>query len=102
MSQVNANPPECADFGPEPAVPTEQQIAEDLEKDDDGASIKGHWQQRLTSFQRLVFIKAFQEEKVGSILEKMQACSGSRNECGLRCGNFYEHEHLYCTKLHEM
>ena len=61
---MNANPAESKDYGPEPAVPTQQQVQEELEKDDDGSSIKGHWQERLSSFQKLVFIKAFQEEKV--------------------------------------
>ena len=43
---------------PEPPEPKEGAEV----KDDD--SVKGHWNKRLTSFQKLIFIKAFQEEKV--------------------------------------
>ena len=60
---VRANPETDPGYGPEPPKPTplkegEQQV------EDDGSKVKGHWNERLTDFQRLVFIKAFQEEKV--------------------------------------
>ena len=55
--QVYANPETSANYGPEPAAPKEGE-------ESDG--VKGHWDQRLNSFQKLIFIKSFKEEKVGS------------------------------------
>ena len=34
----------------------------------DVAGVKGHWDKRLTSFQKLIFVKAFREEKVSNSL----------------------------------
>ena len=48
--------PETSDvYGEEPQPPAEE------EPDD---KVRGHWDQRLNDFQKLVFIKAFREEKV--------------------------------------
>lgn len=33
---------------------------------DDG-KVKGHWDMRLTAFQKLIFIKTFEEEKVCAV-----------------------------------
>ena len=63
---MHANPPEWKGYGPLPPEPTiqqEEESDENSKKVDDG-KVKGHWNKRLTSFQKLVFTKAFQEEKV--------------------------------------
>ncbi|CAD5112359.1 DgyrCDS1592 [Dimorphilus gyrociliatus] len=54
--EVRANPETDPNYVPEPKI--------DLKNIPNDDSIKGHWNERLTSFQRLVFIKVFQEEKV--------------------------------------
>ncbi|KAL5019828.1 hypothetical protein ScPMuIL_002720 [Solemya velum] len=46
---------------PEPQQATKKSQMEEKEVDD--GKVKGHWDLRLTSFQKLMFIKAFQEEK---------------------------------------
>lgn len=53
--QIRANPETDPDYGPEPPAPQE---GEDTEVLDDG-TIKGHWDKRLTSFQKLMFIKGW-------------------------------------------
>ena len=58
--QIKANPDEDPGYGPEPAEPDP---AEDQEILDDG-QVKGHWDKRLNSFQKLMFVKVFKEEKV--------------------------------------
>ena len=63
--QIRANPEEDSGYGPEPPAPDP---AEDQEQIDDG-TVKGHWDQRLTSFQKLMFIKVFKEEKVISVIK---------------------------------
>ncbi len=55
---MRANPEKEACYG---RLPPEPKEGAEL-KDDD--TIKGHWNKRLSSFQKLVFVKAFQEEKV--------------------------------------
>lgn len=54
---VYANLPQWEKYGPLPPVPKE---GEETKK---GAA-KGHWDKRLTTFQKLIFIKAFKDEKV--------------------------------------
>ena len=69
--QVNANPETSDIYGPEPPEPPPlNEDGEGQQQQDDG-KVKGHWQKRLTDFQKLMFIKAFQEEKVSiSISQK--------------------------------
>ena len=63
--QVHGNPEECEDYDPEPPEPSEDEIKKGQKGElEDNEVIKGHWNMRLTSFQKLVFIKAFKEEKV--------------------------------------
>jgi len=66
--KVRANPASWRGYGPLPPEPvlkdskeTEGQPAFAKARD---AKLKGHWNLRLSSFQKLVFIKTFQEEKV--------------------------------------
>ncbi|XP_060586003.1 dynein axonemal heavy chain 6-like [Ruditapes philippinarum] len=56
---IRGNPETDDSYGPEPDAPD---AAEDQEIIDDG-TVKGHWDKRLTSFQKLMFIKVFKEEK---------------------------------------
>ena len=59
LFQIRANPETDPEYGPEPEAPQE---GEDMEIMDDG-TVKGHWNMRLTSFQKLMFFKVFKEEK---------------------------------------
>ena len=52
--RVAANPDTSDSYGPEPPEPTGAE----------GEDCKGHWDKRLTNFQKLMFINAFSEEKV--------------------------------------
>ena len=57
--QVYANAPDWDGYGPLPPEPTdEDQYTEGV--------ARGHWDKRLTSFQKLMFIKSFQEERVSA------------------------------------
>ena len=64
---VRANPENDPEYGPEPPVPDPPkppgESTEQKQTEDDG-KVKGHWDIRLQPFQKLVFIKAFQEESV--------------------------------------
>jgi len=70
--KVRANPEKWKGYGPLPPKP----VFEEPEKTKDGSMVavkkiqdpnqKGHWNLRLSSFQKLVFVKTFEEEKVGS------------------------------------
>lgn len=55
-----ANPAEFDGYGPVPAEPKEGEEVKE-------GQVVGHWDKRLTSFQKLVFIKAFKDEKVWQI-----------------------------------
>jgi dynein heavy chain, axonemal len=55
--QVRANPIESPAYGPLPPEPTEADLS-------DRTNLKGHWNMRLSSFQKLLFVKSFEEEKV--------------------------------------
>ena len=58
---VNANPAEWDKYGPLPAAPKpDEEVPE--------GQTKGHWNERLSTFQKLVFIKAFKDEKASSII----------------------------------
>lgn len=57
---VHANPEKDPNYGPEP--PPYKAPKEGEQEKDEG--VKGHWNDRLSAFQKLVFIKAFKEEKV--------------------------------------
>ena len=59
--QIHANP-EDWDGYTELNPPTPPVTNEECEGD--AATITGHWDSRLTSFQKLIMIKAFKEEKV--------------------------------------
>jgi dynein heavy chain len=45
-----------------PPEPAPLQEGQEQEEDNSGA-IKGHWDKRLTSFQKVMFVKVFKEEK---------------------------------------
>mgnify|MGYP000246454422 CR=1 FL=1 len=53
ISQIRANPETDPDYGKEPDAPQE---GEDDDILDDGTT-KGHWNMRLSSFQKLMFIR---------------------------------------------
>ena len=57
--QVEANPDDWEGYGPLPPEPS----GEDTYKE---GVARGHWDLRLTSFQKLMFIKSFQEEMVSA------------------------------------
>ncbi|KAH3860157.1 hypothetical protein DPMN_023048 [Dreissena polymorpha] len=57
--KIQANPETDPGYGPVPDPPQE---GEDKDIVDDG-QVKGHWDKRLTSFQKLMFIKVFKEEQ---------------------------------------
>ena len=57
--QVHANPPDWDGY-PEPSPPPPQPATEEGE----APPVTGHWDKRLTSFQKLIMIKCFKEEKV--------------------------------------
>ena len=64
--EVHANPPDWDDYSnpsPPPPPPPGPSTGEG-EGEGDGATITGHWDTRLNSFQKLVMVKAFREEKV--------------------------------------
>ena len=56
---MHANPDEFEGYGPLPPEP--QGEPGEVDESDD---IKGHWDKRLTTFQKLMFIKIFKTEKV--------------------------------------
>ncbi|XP_013408536.1 dynein heavy chain 6, axonemal [Lingula anatina] len=60
--RVSCNPDTWPTYGPLPPEPTPLKEGEEPPKDD--GKTKGHWNMRLTSFQKLVAIKCFAEEKV--------------------------------------
>ena len=66
---VSANPKSDPGYGPMPSEPpprkppNEEEEGEKKEQKYDGA-IKGHWDKRLTNFQKLIFVKAFAEDRV--------------------------------------
>jgi dynein heavy chain len=59
---IRANPETDDGYGPEPPEP---KPGEEQEDGDEG-KVKGHWDKRLTSFQKLIFLKVFKVEKVNS------------------------------------
>ncbi|XP_071942686.1 dynein axonemal heavy chain 6-like [Antedon mediterranea] len=64
--QVRVNPEKWAMYGPVPPpyVPPQEADGEQAAQPVDDGKVKGHWNERLTSFQRLMMVKAFMEEKV--------------------------------------
>lgn len=67
-AKVRANPDDVEYSEPNPppppaTTPTNQAGTEDG-NNEDVPPITGHWNSRLTSFQKLILIKAFREEKV--------------------------------------
>ena len=60
--KVRANPEKWNGYGPEPPAPTPHN-AEEGESIKEGQT-KGHWDKRLSSFQKLLFTKAFHEDMV--------------------------------------
>ena len=67
---MNVNPAEWEKYGPLPPEPKEGETTKE-------GQVKGHWNLRLTTFQKLIFIKAFKDEKVGSLLK---ICVGNVRE----------------------
>ncbi|XP_033099985.1 dynein heavy chain 6, axonemal-like [Anneissia japonica] len=63
--QVQANPEKWDGYGPTPPpyAPPPEVEGDEAAPQDDG-KVKGHWNERLTSFQRLMMVKSFMEEKV--------------------------------------
>ena len=60
-SKARGNPESLDSYGPEPPEPTEEELMAVTE--DDG-KVKGHWNKRLSSFQKLLVVKVFLETKV--------------------------------------
>jgi len=85
--KVRANPETWQGYEPLPPKP----VFETPEEDEDGrprsvkkdAKLKGHWDLRLSSFQKLVFVKIFEEEKVGHL--KCRNCLKRFSWLILRC-----------------
>ena len=66
-SQLYGNEEKDPAYGPAPSAPeplpdTVEEIMQ--QQSAEVAGVKGHWDIRLTSFQKLLFVKAFREEKV--------------------------------------
>ena len=59
---IRGNPETLESYGPLPPEPAPLQEGQEQEEDNSGA-IKGHWDKRLTSFQKVMFVKVFKEEK---------------------------------------
>ena len=59
--QFYANPEEDEGYGPVPPEPAEDNLAPTEN------SVNGHWDKRLNTFHKLMFIKAFKEEMVGGV-----------------------------------
>lgn len=57
--EVHGNPPDWDGYT-EPSPPPPEPAPEEGE----AASYCGHWDERLTDFQKLIMIKCFEEEKV--------------------------------------
>ncbi|XP_060075174.1 dynein axonemal heavy chain 6-like [Ylistrum balloti] len=62
-TEIHANPDEYETYEPLPPEPEPLKEGQEQEIEVDDGKIKGHWNLRLTSFQKLMFIKVFQEEK---------------------------------------
>lgn len=60
--QIYANPEKFDGYEAEPPEP--KPLKEGEEPPEYNGKTKGHWDKRLTSFQKLMFIKVFKEEKV--------------------------------------
>lgn len=58
--QVNVNPPDWDGY----TEPNPPPLPEDKDKEGEAPPITGHWNERLTSFQKLIMVKCFMEEKV--------------------------------------
>ena len=69
--QIYANPVEYETYGAEPAPPT----AGERERDRDDKRVRGHWNTRLTSFEKLVFIKVFTEKQVTAAQTRLNTLS---------------------------
>ena len=61
MFKVRANPDTFESYE---ALPPEPQGVPGAMEDMESDNTKGHWEKRLTSFQKLMFIKVFKTEKV--------------------------------------
>lgn len=64
---MNANPPDWdgySDPTPPPLPPTASSEEGQKTDADKSPGIKGHWNERMTSFQKLIMVKAFREEVV--------------------------------------
>lgn len=70
--QVRANPEQSKSYGPLPPEPTDEEVAE--KSKEDSGKVKGHWNKRLNSFEKLIFIKYFREEKVCVMSSMCQIC----------------------------
>ncbi|XP_071825285.1 dynein axonemal heavy chain 6-like isoform X2 [Apostichopus japonicus] len=65
--EVRPNPESWDGYGPEPppyTPPDPPQEGEEAPPPEDDGKVKGHWNDRLSSFQKLMLIKSFLEEKV--------------------------------------
>ena len=76
--KIHANPEDVEYSEPNPpppstAPPTNEEGTEDG-NEEDVPTITGHWNSRLTSFQKLILIKAFREEKVNIVINSDVSC----------------------------
>ncbi|XP_070535810.1 dynein axonemal heavy chain 6-like isoform X2 [Ptychodera flava] len=60
--EIKLNPDTYEGYGPEPVYEPPKEDEEPTPEDEN--KIKGHWNTRLTDFQKLIMIKSFKEEKV--------------------------------------
>ena len=73
IEQVRPNPKTWEGYGPAPPQWVPPPEGEEEQQQDDG-KIKGHYEERLTSFQKLMMIKCFKEESVSSNLSIYTNC----------------------------
>ena len=74
--EVHANPVDWDGYSdPSPPPPQPPPAEGEGEGEEEAATVTGHWDTRLTSFQKLIMVKAFREEKVSHHNITMHACT---------------------------
>jgi len=91
--QIHANPDKHEGYGPTPDEPEPLIEGQEPELEAYNGEVKGHWDKRLTSFRKLMFIKVFKEEKVtyyvdNYVLIICQFCYQNRSLI-INCGDIF-------------
>jgi len=84
--QVRANAEKWEGYGPLPPTPVFETSDDAEEGRPQSAAVrkdsklKGHWDLRLSSFQKLLFVKTFEEERVGCFFFSAATDPGLENK----------------------